>query len=850
MRFTRRAALLVVSLLAACSSGKDSPPPPPPPTFTLSGTVQAAAATDADGDNADAGAPQIDNDAPGTAQLLPPAVTVGGCASFATDADDWYRATLAAGQVVTLHIAEAASSDLDLFLYTVANLATPVASSDAFGTSLETVTVPAPGGEYFVRVQAASGSASNYVLTLGQAGLAAPAAEPVPSGAEFVPDELIVTFRPGVLPAGAAENLAGRAASVGLVPMAGEAGQEMLLGLGTGAARAGALAALGVAGVRRTLEGDAVAAAKADTVAALKALRRRPDVLRADLNYIHHPSLEPNDTHYPLQWHYPLIQLPQAWDVSTGSTSVVVAVVDTGVYLAHPDLDGQLVPGYDFILDPARALDGDGVDAIPDDPGDRATPGGSSFHGTHVAGTIAAESNSGAVGGGVAGVGWGTRIMPVRVLGLGGGTTFDIINAVKWAAGLLTTPSPPAQPADVINLSLGCQSCFTSSEQAAYDAVVAAGVVVVAAAGNESSSSPGYPASYSGVISVSAVDMQPLRAGYSNFGPTVDIAAPGGDTARDRDQNGFADGVLSTWVDDSGGSRVPMYKFLQGTSMASPHVAGVVALMKAVCPSLTPGDVDGILSSGGMTVDLGAAGRDDLYGHGLVDGLKAIQSAQAACLVDPSPSLGVTPARLDFGLGTAPRTLAAVKNGTGALANVTAAESAAWLTVTPPAAADGLGTYAVSVTRTGLPSGIYRADITFTAGASSVTVPVTMQVGGIGPGPGDLGHLYVVLTDTSFKTVAVTAANPVSGEYTFSLSGVPAGTYYLFAGSDFDGDERICDAGEACGAYPDVGALAPLEISTDRSGLGFAAGFELALGAASRPAGGLALRPPLPEVSR
>ena len=825
---------LLVSL-SACSGGGGGggDNPPPPPTYTVSGKVLAAAATDADGDTNDPGAPQTQNDGFATAQALPSAITVGGWASTATDPQDWFSATLGAGQVITLHIADAATADLDLYLLAASDPTTPVQWSEGV-TAVETITVAA-AGDYYVVVQASLGAASGYVLTLGQAPLAAAAAAAAPGpeyDAEFVPGEVLVRFKDGVLPAGAAaDGLAARAASVGLVPLSGGPGREMLLGLGTGEARARALAGLG-AGMRNAAAAaaDPIRAEKIDTMAAVKALRRRADVATADLNFIHHASAVPNDPGYGLQWHYPLINLPQAWDVTPGSTSVVVAVVDTGVFLAHPDLVANLVAGYDFISDPARARDGNGIDPNPDDPGDAATLGNSSYHGTHVAGTVAAVGGNGV---GVTGVSWNTKIMPIRVLGAGGGTSADIMNGLRWASGLTNSSGTlPAKKADVINLSLGCLGCFSTTEQAVYNEVRTAGVIVVAAAGNENSGTNGYPASYTNVISVSAVDMQPLKAPYSNFGPNVDIAAPGGDMSKDRDGNGVPDGVVSTWVDDSTGTRQADYTAMQGTSMASPHVAGVAALMRAVCGTLTPAQLDTIISTGEMTVDLGTAGRDNTYGYGLVDTFKAIQAAQTACSATPATTLDVSPSRLDFGISTTPRTLTATKLGTGALPTVTAThDGSPWLIVNGPGG-DGLGTWNVSVNRTGMAAGVHGATITFTAGTSTVHVPVTMQVGGVVAGAGDVGHVYVLVTDTSvaLNTVGQAEANAVNGEYTFSISGLPAGSYYLFAGTDHDADGLICDPGDACGAYPDVAAPAALDVAADVPGVQFTVGYEATLG--------------------
>jgi serine protease len=172
---------------------------------------------------------------------------------------------------------------------------------------------------------------------------------------------------------------------------------------------------------------------KHDTIAAVKALRARKDVARADLNDLRRPSLIPDDEHYRLQWHYPLVHLPQAWELTQGSGSVTIGVIDTGLFMSHPDLAPRLTAtGYDFIFNAARANDGAGLDIDPDDVGDDAAPGQSSLHGTHLAATVAVASNNAQ---GVAGVAWRACIMPVRVLGIGGAPTTTLRKAcvTLWA---------------------------------------------------------------------------------------------------------------------------------------------------------------------------------------------------------------------------------------------------------------------------------------------------------------------------------------------------------------------------------------------------------------------------------
>ena len=211
--------------------------------------------------------------------------------------------------------------------------------------------------------------------------------------------------------------------------------------------------------------------AKQETLWAIKALKKKAGVAVAEPNYWRQPLAVPNDTLYTEQWHYPQIQLPDAWNVTTGSADVTVAVIDTGILSNHPDFVGQLVGGADLISDTENSGDGDGADTDPEDVGDGAMgDGSSSFHGTHVAGTVAAATNNGT---GVAGVAWNSRIMPIRVLGRFGGSTFDLIQSIRFAAGLSNaTGTLPSQAADVINMSLGGGEFSQSEADAIADAAM------------------------------------------------------------------------------------------------------------------------------------------------------------------------------------------------------------------------------------------------------------------------------------------------------------------------------------------------------------------------------------------
>ena len=358
------------------------------------------------------------------------------------------------------------------------------------------------------------------------------------------------------------------------------------------------------------------------TLETVEALKEQAGVEIAQPNYILHIMKTPNDTLYPKQWHYfnygngageslGGIDLPKAWDTNTGSQDVVVAVIDTGILPNHEDIVGSpnLIPGYDMISDAKTGNDGDGRDSDATDTGDAVKKGEcffglyppedspSSWHGTHVAGTIGVGNTNNNLG--IAGINWSVKVQPVRVLGKCGGTTSDINDAIRWAAGL-EVPGVPTNPtpAKVINMSLGGeQPCSKSptTQQAINDAVNA-GVTVVVAAGNGGSDGKGddaagsNPASCDNVITVAAADPLGKLTPYSNWGNTVEIMAPGGWTERGCPKPEA--GVLSTVQTsaDRGNCGVPnAYAFYNGTSMATPHVAGVAALWLAQDASLTPG---------------------------------------------------------------------------------------------------------------------------------------------------------------------------------------------------------------------------------------------------------------------
>ncbi len=382
--------------------------------------------------------------------------------------------------------------------------------------------------------------------------------------------------------------------------------------------------------------------------AVLAQLRSDPDVQYAQLDTRKYAlEVTPNDEHYPYQWHYqhPVsgIGAPQAWDAAKG-TGVVVAVLDTG-YLDHADLAANLLPGYDFVHDPEVGNDGDGRDPDAHDPGDWTPGRASSFHGTHVAGTVAAVTNNGRF---TAGVAYNAKVQPVRVLGTGGGYTSDIADAIVWAAGGPVEAVPDnTTPAEVLNLSLGGQgSCADDpATQAAIDIATARGSTVVVAAGNSNSSASQFsPASCRGVITVGATGYTGARSSYSNYGPAVDIAAPGGDDVDSDQNNNYVwslgnNGTQAPEASPAGDRTVGM----QGTSMAAPHVAAVVALMQdaratAGLDPLTPVQVRQVLRFTARPFAVTPPTNRSI-GAGIVDAAAAVQAAGQPLSDDPSELL-------------------------------------------------------------------------------------------------------------------------------------------------------------------------------------------------------------------
>jgi serine protease len=430
-----------------------------------------------------------------------------------------------------------------------------------------------------------------------------------------------------------------------------EVGRKLLVRLADGADPTAAAPRLAeIAGVPLTIERaigpvHVVALAQNTPVAALDAIARKleqdPVVRYADAVRRVRPAAAPNDPLFAQQWSLTNVDAEAAWTQGPGSPDVTVAVVDTGI-LPHPDLAGRLLPGYDFIVDPGTARDGDARDPNPRDEGDwqddgdcaESAPMPSFFHGLFVAGQIAANANNGE---GIAGLDPSAKILPVRVLGKCGGTVEDLLEGMLWASGVPIDGVPPnPNPAQVINLSLGGHGTCAAAIQEAVDDALAQGTVIVVAAGNESDDANDYaPGNCSGVINVGALSRSGDRAGYSNWGRRIDVSAPGGDV----DDDGQ---ILSTHYTGATVPGAPDYERGIGTSFAAPLVSGTLSLMLARNPNLTPGQALSILQGTARDFPVGSpCSLGGFCGTGMLDAGLAVQATIPASANPPAGTASV-----------------------------------------------------------------------------------------------------------------------------------------------------------------------------------------------------------------
>ncbi len=499
----------------------------------------------------------------------------------------------------------------------------------------------------------------------------------------------------------------------------------------------------------------------------LDSLAALPDVEYVEPDQIMFPLLTPNDPQYDSQWHYFEeygINLPEAWDITTGSSGVKIAVVDTGI-TDHVDLAGRWVGGYDFITNVPTANDDNGRDSDPHDPGNWITSAESSsgtfagcpvtnsnWHGTHVAGTIGASGNN---SNGVTGINWVSKIVPVRVLGKCGGFISDAADGMRWAAGLSVIGVPAnANPAKVLNLSFGGPGVCSATYQNAIDAINAVDAIIVVAAGNNSSSlntNSFQPANCNGVLTVAATDRGGDKAYYSNYGTIVKISAPGGEVIPT-----LQNGVLSTLNTGTTSPGADTYGYYAGTSMSAPHVSGVVSLMLSIDSSLNLTEVIQILQNTASDFPSGSSCNSSTCGSGIVNAASALDV-----------------------LGPPPATATSTKTNTPTKTPTQTATKTNTPTLTPTKTPTSTPTVTATATNTlaNMPpvvSSIIRADTDPTA-ALSVNYIVTFSESVMGVDTADFS-----LTTSGASSVTVSGLSGSGSSYTVTVNtGVGNGTIRL-----------------------------------------------------------------------
>ena len=520
--------------------------------------------------------------------------------------------------------------------------------------------------------------------------------------------------------------------------------------------------------------------------------------LNLEFNQIHRKLGFVKDTYWDYQWGLQLIGLDKVLN-ATGQEvkNVAVGVIDTGspsvtstAWTTSHFLNG----GYDF-LESNDSNDGDGPDGDPTDTVDVA----SGSHGTHVGSTIAAANDGNNING------FGIYSVPLRVFGRDGGAfSSDVIAAMLYSAGL---PNSTGQtytgsvPLKVVNLSLGSigGGCSSSYRNAISD-VTDNGVTVVSSSGNSAEEFPnskGYPASCPNVISVAAVDPLSGRAYYSTFNEDVDVAAPGGTTGTDLNGDGQSDGILAFDGSES-------LSYYQGTSMASPHAAGAIALIYALKPEWDPVQMDAFIRSGYFTNDIGVEGKDDEFGYGLINLDKAFTN-----LIDGGLDFTyatINPGSFNFGYTDTEETITISKVGTGELsvAQVISSDSSVTTVAALDIDSNGFGTYKVTLTRGEVPPGTYTGSILAELSDETQTnVTFTYSSGPERTSP-EIGYITASLYDDNDEYYRGWRIQMPEGGIRFSVSDIDTGTYYWFFSTNIDDDGYIGGYGEIWETYPEL----------------------------------------------
>ena len=788
--------------------------------FEVYGTAYASKYFVMDGDipNTDYIANDNSNNSLSGAQSILNPTVVSGYTGHAGDTYDLFVVSTSSNMYVNLDVVDYVSGtkDLDIYIYNSDGSERDFSYVSGSTEGNETINLP-NGGTYVIQVYPVAGS-SPYLLTVGQRLTSSQAST---EHGDFAPNEILsyIPFTPRLTQSSRAEHIARlstpeikkRVSDLKLpktvlqhTPALRKIGSEFLINK-----------------FKKQLDADLNPVLKMSDKQKIylshwKAIQRLEEInpmANYGLNYkVERLANFTADPLYNYQWNLRQINLEAALNaVGQEVKDVAVAVIDSGSPSVNSDAwnaTNFIAGGYDFVASTSNG-DGNGIDNDPTDPD--ASDAALISHGVHVATTIGMK-NDGADFNGMA-----VKVLPLRVFprkSVGGGYTYDTQQAVLYAAGLPNnsgTIAPTTTPIKVINLSLkggGVETCGV------YADVVAQGITVVAAAGNDENEYPGlvsYPASCPNVISVGATDSLDQRASYSQRNAWVDIAAPGG-SAIDSDADGTAD-LVPAW-----GTNTTL-RGNAGTSMASPQVAGAIAVMYAIDNNMSPSTVNSYLQAGFLTDDIGALGYDTSFGYGRLNVAKAIENTLSNIGDTTTTFFSADASYLNFGDSTTQLSITLSKAGNASLSVTSlSADDASGLSYSSSVDSNGAGTYTIYIDRSEVPNGAFQNRLYFNlSNSSQVSVSLYYEVGGA-RSRANMGKVFIGLYNSD-NSLAASGGLAMDGTVSFVANDIVDGEYYFLVSSNNDDDGYVCDYGEFCARYPDTEGAQTFTVSgSDLSG--------------------------------
>jgi serine protease len=711
------------------------------------------------------------------------AVVAGAVTRFDDDRRDFFQAQLSRGTIIrsvastdTIDI-----SDADMYLYDEhLNLINASLNS----TATESLTVP-NDGNYYIEIAHHHGDRAKYNLSFDSSSTSN-YDHPLTLNGNIIVGEFMV--------AGSSLLQLHQFGLLGQLQR-GHLGPAQLLKIANPAALLASLHSPLTASDdylrRRQLITDSTQRARYDSIFLARALTQllggivEPNI-RLGLS-----SLETNDSQASQQWSLEQIGVNSAWQTTSGTNNVHVAVIDTGFLLDHRDLKDRFTTGWNYIDD-------------NNDPG--ATAELRLQHGTHVAGIIAAERNNGFD---IAGIAPNIKIIPIKVMRPEClcGSLYDALQGILWAAGLDNSAGTKAEiAAKIINLSIDLPTSQSQFLSNTINAAREAGSVVVWAAGNNRTRLD-VPAHHSlktpGLLITAASGLYGKLANYSNYGNAIDLIAPGGDS---QTSNGglrirsLSGGLSSTgeWIYNSSN--------MQGTSQAAPHVAGTLALAASVWPNFSPDAVESLLNAGTLTQDTGIVGPDSHHGNGRIDAAKTVQAAnQESSLNSPRTQLNAQPSELNFG-GSFQELSLHIEANVAQVAPLSVSFKSEGLTVTATDTdQSGLGEWRIALNRNTLGNDLYQGVVIFKSGERKLYVPVAAYNDSYLVRSTGVSKMLVEFLDPSTQKRLHHLEAELTGprSFHFDSEGVPAGDYIVRASSDLDNNGRYCEIGEFCGYLED-----------------------------------------------